>query len=244
MSLGENYEETYEKASLINQQNDCTEVEFFANLINGKKKVLDIGCAEGVLCMLLAHRGHDVTGSDISNNFLNKVLVASKMCNENIKTIKCDIENTIKPFKNIKYDVIYLMDVIEHLRNPVEALVNIRKLITDDGQFFIHTPNVFTINKFLRYLIKPKKIVNNFNIIHDLHVVAYDLDSLNKLLNFVGFKITKHIPTNFSLPIVGKLNIFKYLWPSFNDTLLIECKKCEPIDTNKLIEEWNNEYNK
>ena len=66
-SLTDGYSDCYEMASAIEQE-DEEEIIFFLNIIGSqeKKKVLDIGCAEGKLATLLAKNGHDVTAVDIS----------------------------------------------------------------------------------------------------------------------------------------------------------------------------------
>src|SRR3974377_2437936 len=39
--------------------------------LTGEKKILDVGCAQGTLALLLAERGHDVTALDLRPSFLD-----------------------------------------------------------------------------------------------------------------------------------------------------------------------------
>jgi len=74
-SLLSNYAHYYEAASFLPQQRDKEEVERFARIVapGGKNlAILDVGCAEGELSVLLARQGHRVTAADISPSFLDQ----------------------------------------------------------------------------------------------------------------------------------------------------------------------------
>ena len=63
-----------------------------------------------------------------------------------------DIENhdTLKSFGN--FEVVLLLDVIEHLNNAALALGNIRKMLTPGGKVIITTPNAFSLGNMARIL--------------------------------------------------------------------------------------------
>lgn len=251
MNLFSEYKNTYEKASTIPQQNDYEEVLFFAGLVGeGTSEIIDIGCAEGRLVCELAKNGHSVTGADISYDFLEQTKKLAKANNLNIRTALLDIEKDIKHVADNKYDIIFLNDIIEHLRNPVAALHNIRKLMGTESKLYIHTPNCVTPARFKWYLIHPHARINFFDPkeLGDFHFSTYDQITLEKTLNFVGLSVNKMIPTRFtSLGIYRIAKIFKNLpyrmaraFPHLSDTLLFECSRCEPIDLNKQLEYWKN----
>jgi SAM-dependent methyltransferase len=106
--------------------------DFAAKFCHGKR-VIDLGCGSGVGTRRLAP---DAVGVDLVTGF--------------------DVEHGWFPFQ--KYDVVTMLEVIEHLRRPWLALENVKRLLTDDGVFICSTPNVrFTkgTNRFHHHEYEP-----------------------------------------------------------------------------------------
>lgn len=248
--LAKHYKELYEKAGTISQQTDEAELELFASLISAKGNkldILDMGCAEGRLVVALAHQGHNVTAADISHVFLDRTAQLANQNNVNVKTNLCDIESNVSAFRDARFDVIYFMDIIEHLRNPLAALTNVRELLNDKGILIINTPNICTPARLLGYIKRPKRLSDFFDPknLGDLHLNSYDYFTLEKLLNFAGLKIVQAVPNKVTLPILYRISFFQPLFrllsrifPFLSDNLLVKCKKVQPIDVEKQIEYW------
>ena len=47
---------------------------------------------------------------------------------------------TAMPFKENEFDVIFCFEVLEHVRNPVKAVMEIRRTLKPGGQAFVSTP--------------------------------------------------------------------------------------------------------
>jgi SAM-dependent methyltransferase len=254
-SLLLNYAEYYEKSSVIPQQDNVRELELFAGLIRGQSRadVLDLGCGEGRLAVRLAQQGHRVTAADVSPRNLASVQRLSAEHQVQINTITCNIEESIGPFGQNTYDIIYCMDVIEHLKSPVTGLSQIRKLLRPDGQLIIHTPNCFSLFRMLHYFLHPRRLVDYYQPANlgDLHFQTYDYLTIEKTLNFVGLKTNKILPTFTTLPLLSYLRMFAplsrllaRLFPFWSDTLLLQCTKTVPIDVDRQIEFWVEQYKK
>jgi SAM-dependent methyltransferase len=253
-NLLSNYEEYYETASFISQQHDKGEVKRFADLAGpsgANLEILDIGCAEGELVVLLAKRGNRVTAADISKAFLEQAANRAAGSGASVSTIFFDVEKDITAFNDKKFDVIYLMDVIEHLRSPVKALANIRGLLRDNGTLIIHTPNLCSLALLYRYVRFRSRRENYFlpENLGDLHLQGYDYQTLEKVLNFVGLQIEKVLPTATTLPLIYRFawampffRALSHLFPLISDTLLVRCRKVEPVDMEKQIEYWRKVY--
>ncbi|MBD3343728.1 MAG: methyltransferase domain-containing protein [Chitinivibrionales bacterium] len=252
-SLPGNYAGYYDKAGFIPQQTDRHELAFFASLAPAGRPldVLDLGCAEGALSVLLAQKGHEVTAADISPSQLQMVSENAETTGVKISTALCNIENDLSSLKGRQFDLIFCMDVLEHLKSPVAGLENIRSLLSEKGTAIIHTPNSCAFWQVVRYAMFRKKRKNYFdprNVL-DLHFQLYDAATLEKALNFVGLKVERFVSTRLSLPFIHRYKIFapvfrvlSTIFPFLSDTLLVVCSKTEPIDMERQIEYWERKY--
>jgi SAM-dependent methyltransferase len=241
-TLSGDFEGYYDKASAIPQQTDAQEVARFADLLPAGKplRVLDLGCAEGRLATELARRGHRVTAADISRSQLEKAAESGRLAGVSLATAKCDIEAGPGELAGREFDAVYLMDVIEHFRNPVAALENLRPLLAEDGLLFIHTPNVFAPARLAYYLLRPKKLVDyrKAGMLWDFHFQTYDYMSLEKTLDFTGFQGIRAVSTLTTVPYLFRSRRLAKWFPFLADTLLLVCRKAPPIDVDRLLGQW------
>lgn len=98
-----------------------------------EQKALEIGCAIGAFAKLLNERGFEVTAIDISNYIIEK----AKKLQSGIKFRVSDIE---KGGIKEKFDYIFAFEVLEHLKNPKKALLNIKKILKEGGTLIFSTP--------------------------------------------------------------------------------------------------------
>lgn len=241
-SLANHYQEFYDKASSIPQQLDDEELRLFLGLVpeGAPLRVLDLGCAEGKLALALAERGHRVTAADISGRQLAKVAAEAGRRGLPVVPVLCDIEAGGEAFGASRFDAIYLMDVIEHFKNPVIALEHIRALLSDDGRLFINTPNVFTLPRLLYYLLRPRKLVDFYasHRLWDFHFQTYDYMTLEKTLNFIGLRTERVVPTKVTVPRLFSSRRLARMFPFLGDSLLLVCRKERPIDVDQQIAYW------
>lgn len=123
------------------------------DLLNGHgKRAVDVGCAYGYAVKVLKSLGYDSYGVDISKYSIEqarkKVLTADFAV--------CDVQVGL-PFKNGLFDLITCFEVLEHLRNPLQAIKNMYG--SCKGTVICTTPN--------RVVEKPiKKIWRDFDKTH------------------------------------------------------------------------------
>ena len=90
-------------------------------------KILDIGCAEGGVLQAFVNSGFDCAGLEYSEH---RVKYAIESGSKKIHFIQGDIEqNELKG----KFDIILMLDVIEHLNNKKDALKNIKQALLENG---------------------------------------------------------------------------------------------------------------
>jgi len=86
------------------------------DMVEKGQKVLDIACGDGLLLSALAKKGASVAGVDISEERVRK-------CREKgLDVSVVDIATELLPFQDSAFDVVIMLDVLEHLYAPEELL--------------------------------------------------------------------------------------------------------------------------
>ena len=175
-------------------------IETITNSIE-KGKALDVGCSTGYIGRLLKDMGFYVVGIDISKRAIDK---AKKYID---KAYVCDIENC--NFDNIldeKFDVIILADVIEHLFDPEQVLVVLKKFLNENGFFVISIPNIANWRARLSLLLG-KWEYKRTGLFDYGHIRFFTLESFTKLLKSCGLKIVdmKIFPRKGKYKILNKI---------------------------------------
>jgi trans-aconitate methyltransferase len=106
------------------------------------KNILEIGSGIGEICYRLASKLQDtqVFGFDISEKSIE---LANKLFNKpNLSFIRHDSINDVKFKNDIKFDIIFLMDVYEHIavNSRVELHSFIRQNLSENGYIFLSCP--------------------------------------------------------------------------------------------------------
>ncbi|MFA6078279.1 MAG: methyltransferase domain-containing protein [Candidatus Omnitrophota bacterium] len=150
-------------------------------------KLLDVGCGTGFLLDEAKSAGWDVYGVDLSKwaiEYAHKELGI-----ENV--LQGTLKNADYPPNN--FDVVILKDAIEHLTDPKETLVEIRRILKSDGILCVNTPD---IGSFLSRVLRAK-----WWGVKQSHLYYFTRKSLANMLNEAGFvpvKVKTHART-FSL---------------------------------------------
>lgn len=118
-----------------------TRLELAHQLSRGDHKVLELGCAEGALGGYLKEHGlaTEVIGIELSPD-------AAKIAETRLDRVICgDLEALNRHELGLdhdSFDYIICGDVVEHLRNPWEALRWLSLLLKKDGNLIMSVPNV------------------------------------------------------------------------------------------------------
>lgn len=100
-------------------------------------RVLDAGCGDGVLSVMLAEKGAIVVGTDISEPNIDaakKIAVAQGL---NIDFRVADIENL--PFENNEFDIVVSSHVLEHIPDFDKGLLEIMRVTKSTAVIAIPT---------------------------------------------------------------------------------------------------------
>lgn len=146
-----------------------------ADWLNVKNKaVVDLGCGTGELCWLLKAEGAtEVTGVNLS---LEEIQFAQKTVSTQF--VHADILVYLKDQKENSKDVIYAMNILEHLDKDTlyQVMVHAHKALKHNGELIAMVPNATSpFGTMTRY----------WDITHQL---AFTPSSARQLQKLVGFK--------------------------------------------------------
>ena len=125
-------------------------IKYILEALNKKNlnntKILDVGCGGGLVSEGLSKIGATVTGIDFIKENIKIAKMHAKKNNLKINYFVKDFE---KEKITSKYDVIIILEVLEHLSNWEEFLKKIKLNLKKNGVLIISTINRNLISKFL-----------------------------------------------------------------------------------------------
>jgi 2-polyprenyl-3-methyl-5-hydroxy-6-metoxy-1,4-benzoquinol methylase len=103
--------------------------------------ILDFGAAEG-LTMIEMHNLIPES-SFLGIEYSEELIGLAPTLPSNIRLIKGDVTNLSTDIVNNRYDVVCALALLEHLKNPLEALQEANKVLKSGGLFIASSPNPF-----------------------------------------------------------------------------------------------------
>lgn len=166
---GERYRELYEKHWWWRARTELI-VETLRRLEppNGWERILDIGCGDGLFFPRLREFG-EVEGVEPFSDLLNPDNP------DRSHIYVCPFDHNFQPKK--QYSLILMLDVLEHLRDPVGALRHVRDLLQPGGIVLITVPAFMTI-------------WTNHDVVNH-HFTRYIKDQLRSVSAKAGFRIIR-----------------------------------------------------
>jgi|GEM_PF-430905 len=106
------------------------------------QRVLDVGCSEGMLAILLAREGFEVTGVDINDQaiaFAQELLAReAPEVRQRVRFVAANVTTLDPPSE--RYDCLILGEVIEHVLNPELFLERCLAHLRPGGRLILTTP--------------------------------------------------------------------------------------------------------
>lgn len=171
-------------------------------LIGSGKRVIEIGCGEGILSMAIAKVGNYVIGTDVSESIINLAEKAREKENITNVSFKLIAGSRKLPFSSNTYDCVISKSVFEHFR-PKDVYIHLnevkRLLKAGSGCYFLIVPH------------------KRFGYAKGLHLKLYTYRELNKILSETGFSVLRCpifpliFQFNFLVPISYKISLEKRL---------------------------------
>ncbi len=100
------------------------------------QRLLEVGCSNGALTERLRAKGCTVVGIEVRPEAAEK---ARAFCEQ---VLVGDVERMPLPWPPASFDAVLLLDVLEHLVDPVPAVRRLLPLLKTDGRVLVALPNV------------------------------------------------------------------------------------------------------
>lgn len=181
--------------------------DFFGTSIRGT--ILDAGCGSGSWVFYLACKPQvkSAVGVDISKAAVGGCdrKVKEKKLEKKIKFIQASI--TDLPFKNKFFDVVFSLEVIEHIIDADRTFYEFNRVLKKGGYLGVSTIDF----NFLKQIIVSLFFFEKYFDPRSPHIRFFTKKTLERLLNRNGFKIEKYqwSKSYFGLMPMGQIVLAK-----------------------------------
>jgi len=160
-----------------------------------KAATIDLGCGHGWLLQELTRKGFtDLTGVGYDLPPLEGVrpVAGVDLCNPGWAE-RCGLG---------RYKAAVSTEVIEHLTNPFQFLVEARRLLGPSGELVLTFPNVHNLRSIVGYAVAGRfsgffgPNFNNDHPLFDQHIFIPNLHLVRYFLKVAGFIVAKEVPVN------------------------------------------------
>ncbi len=147
-------------------------------LVGDAERVLELGPATGYMSRVFTERGATVVGIEIDPEMAQR---AEEFCS---RVIVADLDgmDLDAELGEERFDAIVAADVIEHLKDPLEALKRLRQFLTPEGAFVISVPNVAHGSVRLA-LLEGHFDYQDIGLLDSTHLRFFTRESLEELLD-------------------------------------------------------------
>jgi 2-polyprenyl-3-methyl-5-hydroxy-6-metoxy-1,4-benzoquinol methylase len=140
--------------------------------------MLDIGCGRGSAAAYFAECGFDVAAVDLSPLAVEWTRRQHHKIHAAVVDLECDPING-------RFDVILCLEVLQQIRQPVEALQTLVNTLGDNGELYLSLPNEFHLARRLDIL--RGKV--DFGGIEDSHIKLYSVAEHQRLIASCGLEV-------------------------------------------------------
>jgi 2-polyprenyl-3-methyl-5-hydroxy-6-metoxy-1,4-benzoquinol methylase len=197
-SLAEAYAEAFSEAGAA-QHHGSTPEPFARVLVDSLaagigplagRRILDFGAGIGTVTGLLVEAGADLVAVELDAAGRDKIRAKFAV------PVVADLEQLHTLDDRRPFDVIVMVEVIEHLRDPRTCLVGLREFLREGGYLFVTTPNVASLKSRLQRASWPNRAMMT-------HLVYFEQRSLRAILQGAGFTNIRPVPGAFRHPGVS-----------------------------------------
>ena len=160
-------------------------------LLSGPCVVLDAGCGTGdwleaiMKCTTIPHHWHV---AEYSPSALQSCLIALPKIES-----ACLFDANFPPFQSAAFDVIFAINVFEHIKAPTLYLEGLLNALKPNGVLIMTTPSRYRLKNLIKACLGRRS-----TLIHPLHMTEYTVGQVHDMVQFVGGKIESTAGTSLT----------------------------------------------
>lgn len=151
------------------------------------KKILDVGCGQGILGEIYRKNNNEYYGIEWANDVEG---ILKKRLTKYFKADVTDFKKVAKLLGRNKFDIIIFADVLEHLYDPVTVVNFYKKYLKDNGKIYFSLPNIAVFNARI-WLLLGKFNYTQVGTLDKTHIRFFTKDNIFKLLKVSGLEMEK-----------------------------------------------------
>lgn len=175
-------------------------------------EILDLGCGGGLVCEPLARLGANVTGIDFIKKNIKTAVDHSKKSDLNITYLNQDL---LSLKLNKKYDIILMLEIIEHINNWENVVNRILQFLKPEGKIIFSTINrtllsrifaIFVAEEILKWV--PKNTHNFSKLVRIKELTSFLKKNNMEILDITGLVFNPISKEWFLNKEMTKINYF------------------------------------
>ncbi len=204
---------------------ELKKMDIVLKMIGSGKTVLDVGSFDGTIAQKIEQSGNRVVSVDVSFAALQN----AKKRVSNVVQISPFSEY---PFRDQTFDIVFFGEVLEHIMDTDSILLELKRILKNNGSLIVTTPNVASLprrllllfgkNPFLEFSLNPQRSVPGIG-----HIRYFTKATLFELLEANGFDVEDFTSdaVNFFKGGRGCSTFLARLFPFFGKSLIVKCRK-------------------
>jgi spore maturation protein CgeB/SAM-dependent methyltransferase len=170
-------------------------IHWICNQAKGRD-ILDVGCSQGIVCLILGREGFHCTGIDIESDSLAVAEQALAREDEIVRkrvTLKV-ADATDLPFPDESFDTVILGEILEHLVHPHRVLEQAKRVLRNEGRLVVTVPyglNAFPDHKCTYYPISLLELLQPL-------CKTSSIETLGNYITYTGIKDKSYNPAGLT----------------------------------------------
>ncbi len=167
-------------------------------------RILEVGAGGGATLKWLKnlYPNAETTAVEINPALLDELKLNADL------TIIGPVDQSIAQLKT--YDLILLLDVLEHLPDPTETLQKLAKLLNPEGRVIVSVPNIAHLSISIPLLFQRRFDYQQAGILDRTHLKFFVEGTAIKLLNDANLNVTEALISGIQGPVTKTFNFLTF----------------------------------